>query len=458
MARRDQARRDQGSEPHRLRWPGAAAILQLPQLVRLLRIDARRPAAWVSLGAAAVVGWLLAGFGEVHERLLVPVAIATGGLLAVASLGEPSLGMPDGRRRPWGVDWLVRSVWPVGGVLLSLVLTTAGSWLAVGLFVATTAATVGVLLAAVVAGVAPAAAASVTLALAGAGAFAAVAVAIVADASPLWQIANATLAWCTLAAAGWVSVRDERHALPWSWPAAARRPSLPAAATPPVLAASAVVTSLAAMVVCYFLAPHLRWLYAVIAGGWFVCLAVPTATCGGGGWIGRRLVTAAAGSPLLPGSTRRAALLSLPILVTLGWPAVVAAALPAADGSWSPGPLLAVGLLAAGACLLVAAVATAGRVSGECARATVLAAVAVAAAVASAGLPNLPSLAAAAGQAMTAGSDRSGRSVLSAGSDPARLPRRPSRLESQPEIPDSDWMSRSPGPRPDTKVGQSYGS
>jgi len=144
--------------------------------------------------------------------------------------------------------------------------------------------------------------------------------------------------------------------------------------------------------------------------------------------------------------------------VTLGWPAVVAAALPAADGSWSPGPLLAVGLLAAGACLLVAAVATAGRVSGECARATVLAAVAVAAAVASAGLPNLPSLAAAAGQAMTAGSDRSGRSVLSAGSDPARLPRRPSRLESQPEIPDSDWMSRSPGPRPDTKVGQSYGS
>ena len=456
MARRDQGRRDQGSEPRRLRWPGAAALLRLPQLFRLLRIDARRPAAWVSLGAAAVVGWLLAGFGEVHERLLVPVAIATGSLLAVASLGEPSLGMPDGRRRPWGVDWLARSVWPVGGVLLSLVLTTAGSWLAVGLFVATTAATVGVLLAAVVAGVAPAAAASVTLALAGAGAFAAVAVAIVADASPLWQIANATLAWCTLAAAGWVSVRDERHALPWSWPAAARRPSLQAATTPPVLAASAVVTSLAAMVVCYFLAPHLRWLYAVIAGGWFVCLAVPPATCGGGGWIGRRLVTAAAGSPLLPGSTRRAALLSLPILVTLGWPAVVAAALPAADGSWSPGPLLAVGLLAAGACLLVAAVATAGRVSGECARATVLAAVAVA--VATAGLPNLPSLATAVGQAMTAGSDRSGRSVLSAGSDPARLPRCPSRLESQPEIPDSDWMSRSPGPRPDTKVGQSYGS
>ena len=305
-----------------------------------------------------------------------------------------------------------------------------------------------------VAGVAPAAAASVTLALAGAGAFAAVAVAIVADASPLWQIANATLAWCTLAAAGWVSVRAERHALPWSWPAAAGRPPLPAAATPPVLAASAVVTSLAAMVVCYFLAPHLRWLYAVIAGGWFVCLAVPPATCRGGGWIGRRLVTAAAGRPLLPGSSRRAALLSLPILVTLGWPAVVAAALPAADGSWSPGPLRAVGLLAAGASLLVAAVATAGRVSGECARATVLAAVAVAAA----GLPNLPSLATAAGQAMTAGSDRSGRSVLSAGSDPARLPRCPSRLESQPEIPDFDWMSRSPGLRPDTKVGQSYGS
>ena len=285
---------------------------------------------------------------------------------------------------------------------------------------------------------------------------AAVAVAIVAGASPLWQIANATLAWCTLAAAGWVSIRDERRALPRSWPAAAGRPSLPAAATPPVLAASALVTSLAAMVVCYFLAPHLRWLYAVIAGGWFVCLAVPAATCGGGGWIGRRLVTAAAGSPLLPGSTRRAALLSVPILVTLGWPAVVAAALPAADGSWSPGPLLAVGLLAAGACLLVAAVATAGRVSGECARATVLAAAAVA--VAAGGQPNLPSLATAAGQAMTAGNDRPGRSVLSGGSDPARLPRCPSRLESQLEIPDSDWMSRSPGPRPDTKVGQSYGS
>ena len=409
----------------------------------------------MSLGAAAVVGWLLTGFGEVHERLLVPVAIATGGLLAVASLGEPHLGMPDGRRRPWGADWLVRSVWPVGGVLLSLVFSTSGSLLAVGLFVATAVATVGVLLAAVVAGVAPAAAASVTLALAGAGAFAAVAVSIVADASPLWQIANATLAWCTLVAAGWVSVRDERHAMPWSWPAAAGRPSL-AAATPPVLAASALVTSLAAMVVCYFLAPHLRWLYAVIAGGWFVCLAVPPATCGGGGWIGRRLVTAAAGSPLLPGSTRRSGLLSVPILVTLGWPAVVAAALPAADGSWSPGPLLAVGLLAAGACLLVAAVATAGRVSGECARATVLAAAALA--VAAAGLPNLPSLAAAARLAMPAGSDRSGRSVLSAGSDPARLPRCPSRLESQPGIPDSDWMSRSPGPRPDNRVGQSYGS
>ncbi|MEX1075662.1 MAG: hypothetical protein WED27_04335, partial [Pirellulales bacterium] len=243
--RRDQDRRDQGSQPLRLRWPGAATLL------RLLRIDARRPAAWVSLVAAAVVGWLLAGFGEVHEGLLVPVAIATGGLLAVASLGEPTLGMPDGRRRPWGVDWLVRSVWPVGGVLVSLVLTTAGSWLAVGLFLATAAATVGSLLAALVAGVAPAAAASVTLALAGAGAFAAVAVAIAADASPLWQIANATLAWCTLAAAGWVSVRDERHALPWSWPAAAGRPSWPAAAgrpswpaaAPPVLAASAVVTS-----------------------------------------------------------------------------------------------------------------------------------------------------------------------------------------------------------------------
>ena len=34
-------------------------------------------AAGVSLVAAAVVGWLSAGFGEVHERLLVPVAIAT---------------------------------------------------------------------------------------------------------------------------------------------------------------------------------------------------------------------------------------------------------------------------------------------------------------------------------------------------------------------------------------------
>jgi hypothetical protein len=145
------------------------------------------------------------------------------------------------------------------------------------------------------------------------------------------------------------------------------------------------------MVTCYFLAPQFAWAYGVVAVGWFVAVAVPPATAAAGGMVGVRLWRSAAGRPAVPGSLRRAVWGMTMVAGLLAWPAVVALALPAAEGGRVGGPLTALAWLG-GACGLlgVAAAAPAGR--SEDARAVVLSLVAIVTIAADCGFPRLPLL------------------------------------------------------------------
>ncbi len=146
------------------------------------------------------------------------------------------------------------------------------------------------------------------------------------------------------------------------WVASIRRLVLrePSFGVPRPLVAAAQVSSLAAMVFCYFLAPQFAWAYAVLALGWFLGLALPTATMGPRGQAGKRLMAAAAGRSELPGSLRFTVRVAARALVYPCWPAFVAGVLPSPVGARSAEPLMAMTLLVAGAGVLVTVVAVAG--------------------------------------------------------------------------------------------------
>jgi len=373
---------DPGGRP---RLPG---LPEARVAVRLLAIEARRPAAWMLLGAGGVSGWLAAELPADRQWFAVPVAVACGGLLAGAACGQ-SPGQSPGRRTGWSARGLGSLTWPLAGLLAPLSLS-AGS--GSGQFVVLTLA--GSLLATAIAiggcpGAGTAIPVGIGLALAGAAAAAALAVGLVVPAAPVVQAVGAAAIWILMAAAARVAGREPADEPVWQPARSAAGIGLASSGMPGLLVAAALGTSLAAMVVCYFLAPQTAWLYAIVSGWWFVTLAAPPATAPPGGLIGHRLAASAAGRPAVPGSFGRAARGAAIQLAFLGWPAVVALVVPAPQGPRAGGPLVALAGLGAAAGLLLTATAV-GRRTGLGGRPLALGTLAVALAAAAAGLPKLP--------------------------------------------------------------------
>jgi hypothetical protein len=361
----------------------------------LLRIEARRPAVWLSLVAAAAVPVVL---GSGLPQAAVPAAIAAGGLVAVAAVGRPPVDRGVGPAIRAGV-LSARLAWPcAGAVLVGLLSGVAGSIfhgsdsggpggrldprVAVGAAVALAIAAVaaaGIMAELVRRGRSPAAAATLALALVGAAAFAA----LVSGRGLSWGWPPQAAAASTFGGLLTWSLLRSPHAADW-------QPPLLSARTGPEVGSFVVMaTTLAAMVAFFFLVPQWWWGYAVVACGWFVCLAVPAATSEAGGTSGSRLCQSAAGRPRLPGSLSRAAGLIAVQVAILAWPATVAGLLSLAGSSPAGGPLLAVAALATLAILLLAVVAAGSlqRGSADTSRASVLAVLAVAVAIAASGYP-----------------------------------------------------------------------
>jgi hypothetical protein len=385
------------------RFPHAAHGWLPPAAVgrRLLRFEARSAAAWVGLVAAFGCGWLLvrlataeAGLAAAGLRLAVPVAIATGGLLASVASGDFPRRLAE--REGWmAAVRLVRLAWPLAGCLLGIAAgfgassgpglaaaplrqPAAGSIAVATLMLPASILATGGAIAAATALAGPVAAVGIGLMLAGAAAATALLAAMAISAAALPQAMAALAAWLLLAAGWWTTGQDRAEAqgslgAAWSgWPAGL-------SAIPASLVATALATSLVAMAGCYFLAPQTAWLYATLACSWLLVLAVPPATAAAGGLAGGRVVRSAAGRGPLPGSLWRAGLLMASAVAFLGWPAVVAILVPSSAGPRVGGPLVALGCLAAAAGMILAALAAAGR-RGRLARAVIYAAAALAAA------------------------------------------------------------------------------
>jgi len=268
-------------------------------IARAVRIDARRPASWIALGAAVAVA---AGFPA--GGAIVP-ALACGGLLVVAAVGDLLPGTPRDQfagARIAGARILARSIWPLVGLL--------GGGAAVGAPFAVVAALVGGLLAT--------AACLVT--------------AILVGSTRRWAHARPT-----------VGLPGDGRGEPWA-------------------DRVAMGSMLVAMAICYFLAPELGGWYAVLASAWLVLLAVPRATLWGHDASARhRLIHSAVGRPRPPGTAVHAARSLAASGCLLGWPAVVALALGGGRGGSESGPAAALGLLVASAAVAAGAAAVAER-------------------------------------------------------------------------------------------------
>ena len=372
---------------------GPASSLPSPALLlRLLRLDARRPAAWLACGAA-----LACGIGGATGASPLPLVVAAGGLVAVAAIGH----VPDrslAARGPLGGARLkplvqlvqlvtgMRVVWPVAGFLLAAAGTAArGISVAAPLAGVLSASCTAVVFALLLrAGCGETLAASRVLIGVG-GAAAAALAARIAGSGLLGQAVAAGGVGGLLAVTGVVIQATAAPAGFGAVGGTGRRRRTEAGVGP------AMASALAAMVTCYFLAPQFAWAYAVVAVGWFVAVAVPPATAPMGGSAGERLRRAAAGRPAVPGSLRRAVSTAALLAGLLAWPAVVSMVLPPVEGDRVGGPLVALAWLGGVAGLLVAAVALAAPAGrAEDARAIVLSLVAFAGIVAGRGVPDYP--------------------------------------------------------------------
>lgn len=324
--------------------------LEMASIVaRLGRIHAREPAAWFGcLAAALPFGWLAAGVAPGRTWLVVPLALACGGMAMVAALGDPPAGLPDGRRRPWLPLWLARAAWPCAGAVAASVLVwhfEAADVRLTGLMSGCVAvgggAACGSMLVSRRAGLDAAPTASTGLFVVAAGAVAAAAAGLMC-ASPVGQTTTALAAGL----AAWRLVVGLAGRRPAEEPA----PGFDGASS--TLRAIAMLTTLVAMAVCFFLAPQLAAGFSVVAIGWFVCLAVPIATAGGRNRAAASLHRSTVGRPALPGSAALARATAVDHAALLGWPAVVAVFLPPVGGPRAVPPWAAILVLAAAAAVL----------------------------------------------------------------------------------------------------------
>ncbi len=344
---------------------------------RLVRIHAREPAAWLGcLAAALPFGWLAAGVAPERMWLIVPLAIACGGLALAAALGDPPPGLPDGRQRPWLPLWLARSAWPAAGAMVAAVLALGlGAvglrtvCLMAGCVAVGCAAAFGSIWGARRAGLDAAPAASAGLFVVATAATAATVAGLV-QASPAGQVTAALGAGL----AAWRLAGGLAGGLSGGHAAVEADAGFDGARV--TLRALAMLTTLVAMAVCFYLAPQLAAGYSAVAIGWFLCLAVPIATAGSQNRAADSLRRSAVGRPALPCSRALAWATAVDHAALLGWPAVVAVFLPPVGGPRAVPPWAVVLVLAAAAVILTAAMAGwAGR-GGETPRSAVLAAAA----------------------------------------------------------------------------------
>jgi len=321
-----------------------AALLLFPILVRY---DARRPASWLMLVAAAVAAWAVgAADGPAGDSVAARLAttVFAAGLLAVGGVGD----LPRTVFRGFGIGaegtfvWaLERIAWPVCGWWLGS-LAAGTFWLAgVVTLVAGAAAVTNAML--VVRGGQAADAASVTLAAAGVAA----AAGLVAGGP-----GNAGL-FIAAAAAGWAAVAAVGFGV--------ERPGRPLGAIRTLLNAAAMAAALGGMVGWLFLDPAAARHAVTLSLASFVTLAVPEATLGDGvswrqGW--RRLHRSAADTRplrlLAPlGRYGDAVTTTAGTAAILGWPPLVALVLSPSGSEAGPSAALAVAGLVAAAGLLV---------------------------------------------------------------------------------------------------------
>jgi hypothetical protein len=294
------------------------------RLARLFaRTDARRPASWLMLLAAAVVAADVSSAGVTSGM----VAFGAGAMLAVGAIGNlplracAALGRASRAPRIWLVE---RATWPAVGVVVGAAIASPCPGPQAGAAATGLAAAAATVFAVRRRGVAAADAASLTLVIAGiAGAAGAIGAAQIdpVDGMPAWgvAVAIAVVAWI---AAGFVAaVIDWRRRAAAAWLHDAGPPRM----LRRWLTGVAMASALAAMTGWLFLDPSRAWLLPLLSVGWFVALAVPEAALG-------------EGASDLGGRRRSRLRQSLAAIVTpaaiLGWPAVVAAALGAggADG------------------------------------------------------------------------------------------------------------------------------
>lgn len=351
--------------------------------LRLAAIHGREPAAWIAAATAALPWlWLGGGVEPARQWLIVPVSIASGGLAAAAAVGDPPVGLPDGRRQAWLPLWLARAAWPgMAGLIAALLAVVCGAVdpsLAGGSGAGSVvggAAAVGGMFVARRSGVRAAMAASGGLLVAAAAAGAALGAGLV-HAKGALQVAAAVAAVGAFSMIWELSGRESA--------AVAGSGDSPSPALS--LRSLAMVTAVLAMAVCFFLTPVLAAGYAAIVVGWFLCMAVPAATSGVGTRSAVWLEQASVGCPALPGSVSLARGTAVEQAVLLGWPAMVALLLPPVAGARAASPWLALGCLAGTAAALVATVWLCGPRRRATARAVVLA-VAAAAVVGVAAMP-----------------------------------------------------------------------
>lgn len=321
------------------------------RLILLAKADARRPAAWLTLAAAAVVAGLLSAAPVDGIPTPALMAMVVGASLAVAVVG-------DATRRANAADIdsprvAERAAWPLVGWLLAAggmgsgVLATHGAFgimTATGLFALLTRR-----------GLLAADAASMTLV----AAFSAGAMGWWADES--WPgrmpgiAAGGLLAGVAIAAWGLVG---RRSSTAMQMRSTARH----------LLTAAGMMGAMAGMVGWLFLAAEFAMFDLAASLAWFVALAVPAATLGDGvshAVVWQRLECVAprpvGGWPqLAPGRVRDSVQAVFVTAALLGWPPLVVAALAGGDAARSGASLLVVAAVAAAAVVLFVIVSLGG--------------------------------------------------------------------------------------------------
>ncbi|MCE9631919.1 MAG: hypothetical protein K8S94_14545 [Planctomycetia bacterium] len=317
-------------------------------LLVVARGDARRPASWIALVAAASAAAALSG---VADAAAVARAIACGGLVAAAAVG--SLALPEVPARIAWVWWASRAAWPVVAAIAVALATGSG-------------AAVTLAAAAIVTTLAHAAAtrwgAKPVDAIGGALALTAAAAGGASWATDAGTAAGGAGA-CWLVLAAGVMAISGRHSDPLT--SLVSLTSRERGIGGSLLTRLEMASTLAAMVICYFLAAEHRAWYVAISAAWFVVLAVPAATIGPGAVDagGRGALQRSAGSvPRLPGTLPYALGAVATHAAILGWPAGVAALVrgPSAAEPW--GPLVALLVLTS----LAAATAVSVWIASRC--------------------------------------------------------------------------------------------